>query len=59
MAKAASELDNIKGIGSVRKNALLSTFKSIDSIKSADIESLAKVVDKKSAEAVWNYFHKE
>ena len=54
-----SELDGIKGIGSARENALLTAFKSIDAIKEADVESLKTVVDKKSAEAVWNYFHKE
>lgn len=35
---------------------LLSYFKSISNIKNASIEELEKVVDKKSAFAVYEYF---
>ena len=51
-----SKLDNIKGIGDKRKKMLLSYFKSISNIKNASIEELEKVVDKKSAFAVYEYF---
>ncbi len=56
-----SELDNISGIGDVRKNALLSHFKSTEAIKDATIEelSLLKGMNRVSAQAVWSYFHKE
>lgn len=54
-----SELDNIKGVGDVRKKELLAHFKSVDNIKNADVDEIASVkgMDKKSAQAVWNYFH--
>ena len=51
-----SKLDDIKGIGDKRKKMLLSYFKSISNIKNASIEELEKVVDKKSAFAVYEYF---
>lgn len=51
-----SELDNIKGIGDVRKAALMKAFKSVDNIKKASMEELLKVVDKRSAEAIIGYF---
>lgn len=53
-----SELDNIDGVGKVRKNALLKEFGSIDGIKSASIEELSKVsgMNKVVAEKVYNYF---
>ncbi len=51
-----SELDEIKGIGKVKKAALMSHFKTIDKIKIATLEELSAVVDKRSAEAVFVYF---
>lgn len=56
-----SELENIKGIGEVRRKALLSHFKTMEAISHAAKEELEAVkgMDKKSAEAVWNYFNKE
>ncbi|EFM39088.1 excinuclease ABC, C subunit [[Eubacterium] yurii subsp. margaretiae ATCC 43715] len=51
-----SKLDNIKGIGEKRKKTLLSHFKSINNIKNASIEELEKVVDKKSALSIYEYF---
>ena len=38
-----SELDEIEGIGSAKKKALLETFGSVERIKNADIEELTKV----------------
>ena len=56
--KISSELDNIKGIGEVRKKALLSHFKSIENIKNAKLKELLEVkgMDKKSAGNVIKYF---
>lgn len=56
-----SELDNIKGIGDVRKKSLLSHFKSIEAIARANEDELSSVkgMDKKAARAVWEYFNKE
>lgn len=51
-----SELDNIKGVGEKRKKLLLSNFKSIKNIKNASLDDLEKVLDKKSALSVYEYF---
>ncbi|KRQ87107.1 UvrABC system protein C [Caloramator mitchellensis] len=54
-----SSLDEIEGIGSKRKTALLKHFGSIENIKNANIEELSKVegMNIKAAERVYNYFH--
>lgn len=49
-----SELDNIKGIGTKTKVALLTEFKSIKRIKEASFEEIAKVIGKSRAEVVIN-----
>lgn len=53
-----SDLDNIKGIGEVRKKALLKSLGSIEGIKAASIEKLSKVdgMNIAVAEEVYNYF---
>ena len=55
-ALSKSELDDIKGIGEARKAALMKAFKSVDNIKNASIEELSNVVDKKTADAIVEYF---
>lgn len=54
-----SELLNIKGIGEKRSRELLKHFGSLSEIKKESLESIESVksMDKKSAEAVYNYFH--
>ncbi|MFQ8602654.1 MAG: helix-hairpin-helix domain-containing protein, partial [Anaerovoracaceae bacterium] len=54
-----SVLDDIQGIGAVRKKALLEHFKSVDNIKAASLEELqnAPNMNGKSARSVWKYFH--
>ena len=54
-----SELDNIGGVGEVRKKALLRHFKSVKNIANATLEELASVksIDKSTAENVWTYFN--
>ena len=49
-----SELDNIEGIGEVKKKALLKEFGSVERIKNASIEELTKVkgITKKIAEKI-------
>lgn len=56
-----SELDKINGIGEKRRKALLTTFKTIDKIKEADIDTLmtVKEMDRKSAQSVYNYFRRD
>ncbi len=55
-----SELDNIKGIGEKRKKELLKHFHTIDNIKKASIEELAKVdgMNIRAAEDLYNHFRK-
>jgi excinuclease ABC subunit C len=53
-----SVLDDIPGVGPRRKEALRKHFGTIKAIKAADIETLAAVVPRGTAEAVWNHFHK-
>ena len=55
-ALSKSELDNIKGIGNARKSALMKAFKSVDNIKKASKEELLKVVDKRTATSIVEYF---
>lgn len=54
-----SILDDIDGIGSKRRKALLLHFKDIDSIKNANLDELSKVegMNYKSAKAVYDFFH--
>ena len=54
-----SSLDDIEGIGAKRKRDLLNYFGSVDAIKDASIEDIAKVsgINKKTAENIYNYFH--
>lgn len=56
-----SELDEIAGIGSKRRRALLQALGSVDAIARADVESLSRVagMTKTSAEAVWAHFQKQ
>lgn len=51
-----SELDNILGVGDVRKAALLKHYKSIKAIREASLEDLKTVVPKNVAQAVYDYF---
>ena len=54
-----SQLDEIPGIGHKRKISLLKKFKDIDGIKKASLEELenTNLINKKNAEAIYNYFH--
>ncbi len=54
-----SELDDIPGIGEVRKKALLRHFASVEKIRQATLEELCAVkgMSKKAAEEISNYFH--
>ena len=56
---SASSLDDIAGIGKKRKINLLKEFQTIDKIKNASVEELAKIegMNQKTAENVYNYYH--
>ena len=55
-----SVLEDIKGIGTVRRRALMKHFKDINLIKDADIDTLSQVegMNQKAAKAVYDFFRK-
>ncbi len=55
-----SILDDIDGIGTARRKALMKAFQSLEAIKAADVETLAKVpsMNRAAAEKVYDFFHK-
>lgn len=50
-----SELENIPGLGEKSINALLTTFKSVEKIKEADIKDIEKVLGKDKAAKIRKY----
>jgi excinuclease ABC subunit C len=52
-----SELLNIPGVGAQTRQRLLSHFGSLRDVQQATAESLAAVVPRKTAEAIWGHFH--
>lgn len=54
-----SELDGVPGVGALRKKALLHHFGSAKSVADASLADLESVegINKKTAEAIYNYFH--
>jgi len=55
----ASELDEIDGIGKVKKKEILKHFTSIEKLRNASIEDLQtiKSLNKKDCVAIYNKFH--
>ncbi len=56
--QVASELDEIKGIGSKTKETLLKQFKSLKRIKEASLEDLISAIGRTKAELLAQHFHK-
>lgn len=56
-----SILEEIPGVGEVRRKKLLKAFKTMAALKEAGVEDLVAVegIDKRTAEAVYNYFHEK
>ncbi|MCD8091077.1 MAG: excinuclease ABC subunit UvrC [Clostridiales bacterium] len=56
-----SVLEDIKGIGEVRRKRLIKRFGDIEGIKRASVDELTAVegMDSRSAEAVFDFFHKK
>lgn len=54
-----SVLDDIPGIGEVRKKKLLNKFKTVSAIKKASIHDLEQVLSEKQAQTVFEYFKTE
>ncbi len=51
-----SVLDEIPGIGPVKKKVLLSKFKSVSAVKKAAVEELSRVIGEAAAKSVYGYF---
>lgn len=58
-AQIISELDNIKGIGGVSKQRLLTHFKSVKRIKEADHEEIKKIIGVSRGEILIDWIKKE
>ena len=54
-----SALDGIPGLGPKRREDLCKHFGTIRAIKEADVDTLATVVPRNAAEAVWKQFHEQ
>lgn len=56
-----SVLDDIPGIGPARRRSLMKAFESIEAVKNADIDTLARTenMNRASAEAVYNFFRQK
>jgi excinuclease ABC subunit C len=52
-----SELLEIPGVGAGTRQRLLTHFGSLREVQAATAESLAAVVNKKTAQAIWAHFH--
>lgn len=59
--QTVSELTEIEGIGKERAKQLLTHFRGIDKIKSADVEQLcqAKGISRSLAQKIYAHFHKD
>lgn len=55
-AQVASELDNIVGIGEKTKNDLITRFKSVKRIKSADLVELIEIIGTNRASVIYKHF---
>ena len=53
-----SALDDIPGVGPKRRAELRKHFGTIKAIREADVETLAAVVPRSAAQAVWDHFHR-
>ncbi len=58
MRDGNSELLNIPGVGAQTRQRLLTHFGSLRDVQQATAESLAAVVSRKTAEAIWRHFQK-
>ena len=52
-----SKLDGIPGLGQAREKALLQAFGTVTAITQAEVEALAAVIPKNTAQAVYERFH--
>jgi excinuclease ABC subunit C len=59
MRDRKSELLEIPGVGALTRQRLITHFGSLRDVQNATVESLAAVVNKKTAENIWKYFHEK
>jgi len=59
MRDRESELLNIPGVGPQTRQRLLSHFGSLRDVQQATAESLAAVVQRRTAETIWRHFHEQ
>ena len=59
-AQTHSILDDIPGVGGARRRTLMKHYGSLDALKEAEVEELAKLpsMNKKAAQAVYDFFHR-
>ena len=60
-AQTHSILDDIPGVGGARRRTLMKHFGSLDALKQAEVEELAKLpsMNIRAAQAVYDFFHKK
>lgn len=56
-AAIQSELESIPGVGAAKRNRLLLHFLSMERIKQASVEELTAVVDRRTAQNVYQHYH--
>ena len=58
-AQTHSVLDDIPGVGTARRRALMKQYGSLEALKQASVEELAKLpsMNQKAAQAVYDFFH--
>ena len=57
LAKGHILIEDIPGVGKTRRLALMEHFGDIDKISKASEEELSKVVDKRTAKNIYQYFN--
>lgn len=60
-SQVRSILDDIEGIGTARRRALMKYFQSLEAIRNADLEEIRRVpsMNELAAESVYHFFHEE
>ena len=60
-AQTESGLDQIPGVGPARRKALMRTFRSMQELRSADVDTLASIpeIPRREAQQIYDYFHQD
>ncbi len=59
-AQTESRLDQIPGVGPARRKALMRTFRSMQELRNADVDTLASIpeIPRREAQQIYDYFHR-